>query len=322
MTHAFFKALLFLGSGAVIHALHEEQNIWKMGALRSKIPTTHRTFFVACLAIAGIPPLAGFFSKDAILEKTFASGNVVLWAMALATAGLTAFYMFRLLLVTFHGESRVEAAKLAHIHRPSAWMRIPLVVLAVLSVVGGLVGVPILEGGNRIVPFLEEVVAQGPVDHDVGEPRPLYAASEPAGDGHGGGPGHDEHHLSLGVELGLMGLSVLVALIGIFTAVHLYIRRPGANRALRESPLGRLVNQKYMVDELYDVLFVRSTHALARCLWQGFDVLVIDGLVNGSGRLMAAVSGVVRTTQNGQAQAYLVSVVVGSAAVLAYFVLR
>jgi NADH-quinone oxidoreductase subunit L len=369
MTHAFFKALLFLGSGAVIHALHEEQNIWKMGALRDKLPTTHRTFLVACLAIAGIPPLAGFFSKDEILWKTFASGNVTLYVLGLVTAGITAFYMFRLLFVTFYGKSRVASDTLAHIHRPSAWMRVPLIVLAVLAVLGGLVGVPILEGGNRIGPFLAESLAEMPAatDHSdaaYGEGDRILAAMVPAagaaeaeeataadphatdasagttrgdtdgedvlaaGSAHAGDhadahgeAAHAEHH-DVGLELLLMGLSVLVALAGILLARQLYLARPGSAESVRRSAVGRLVAGKYFVDELYDALWVRPTHRLATFLWQGFDVIVIDGLVNGSGRLFRGLSDGVRRTQNGQAQGYLVSIMAGSAALLVYLVLR
>jgi NADH-quinone oxidoreductase subunit L len=328
MTHAFFKALLFLGAGAVIHALHDEQNIWKMGALRDKIKSTYLTFFVGCLAIAGIPPFAGFFSKDAILEKTFASGNLVLYVVALLTAALTAFYMFRLLFVTFWGTSRVDSHTLSHLHPPSKWMTIPLGVLAVLSVFGGLVGVP--GSLNRVVPFLEESVAQVSVDHGLGEAgiaragegtvtHPATAADEATTHSVAG---HAEHHLSKGTEIALMVLSVIAALAGIALAREMYLRRPGAAKRFRDSPLGRLVHRKYLVDEMYDRMWVRPTHRLADFLWQGVDVVVIDGLVNGSGRIVGSLSGFVRRSQTGQTQAYLFSILLGLATVLVFFVSR
>lgn len=235
--------------------------------------------------------------------------------------------MFRLLFVTFYGSDRVAKDKASHIHRPSAWMRVPLVVLAVLSILGGLVGIPIVAGGNRIGPFLSEVV------HDVGGAH----AAPAAGDGHAGGAhaveapaGHgaeaaaDAHGAGhdVGTEMALMGLSVLVALAGIGIAYATYIRRPGSAEALRRSPIGRLVARKYLIDEFYDWLVVRPLRRLSNVLWQDFDVVVIDGLVNGSGKVMRAVSGAVRLTQNGQAQTYLVSMILGSAVVIVYLVLR
>jgi len=311
MTHAFFKALLFLGSGAVIHSMHHEQNIWKMGGLREHIPATYRTFLVACIAIAGIPPLAGFFSKDEILWKTFASGRTPLYVLGLVTAGLTAFYMFRLLYVTFFGKIRAPESTAKHIQIPSKWMTVPLVILAVFSVIGGWVGIPIVDGGNRIGAFLNESIASVDGGH--------HAPVDHAADSHAAG-GHGAH--DVGLEIGLMILSVAVAIGGIFLAYHMYMRRPGMSAALRRSPIGRLVARKYLVDEFNNIVWVRSIHGLALGLWRGFDVFVIDGLVNGSGYFMSGVSHGFRRLQNGQTQAYLVSLVLGSAAVLAYLVLR
>ena len=311
MTHAFFKALLFLGSGAVIHSMHHEQNIWKMGGLREHIPATYRTFLVACIAIAGIPPLAGFFSKDEILWKTFASGRPPRYLRGLVPAGLTAFYMFRLLYVTFFGKIRAPESTAKHIQIPSKWMTVPLVILAVFSVIGGWVGIPIVDGGNRIGAFLNESIASVDGGH--------HAPVDHAADSHAAG-GHGAH--DVGLEIGLMILSVAVAIGGIFLAYHMYMRRPGMSAALRRSPIGRLVARKYLVDEFNNIVWVRSIHGLALGLWRGFDVFVIDGLVNGSGYFMSGVSHGFRRLQNGQTQAYLVSLVLGSAAVLAYLVLR
>jgi NADH-quinone oxidoreductase subunit L len=319
MTHAFFKALLFLGAGAVIHALHDEQDIRNMGGLAAHIPTTYRTFLVACVAIAGIPPLAGFFSKDAILWETFASGNAWLYALGLITAGLTAFYMFRLLFLTFAGASRAKPEVLSHVHPPSRWMTAPLVVLAAFSIVGGLVGVPILPGGDRITPFLNESTAAPPAAHAPDAAATPGHDADPRGT-EGSPAAHGEHPVS--TELLLMALSVLAAFAGIFLAHRTYVRRPSAFAALRRSWLARVVSRKYFMDELNDLLWVRSTRRLAVFLWEGVDVIVIDGVVNGLGGAMRGFSTFVRAFQNGQAQAYYVSFVLGSAALLAYLILR
>jgi NADH-quinone oxidoreductase subunit L len=356
MTHAFFKALLFLGAGAVIHALHDEQNMWKMGGLRKHLNVTHVTFLIACLAIAGLPPFAGFFSKDEILWKTFSSGRIGLYVLGLLTAGLTAFYMFRLLLVTFYGKTRVSAETLGHLHKPSNWMRVPLMVLAFFSIVGGLVGIPILEGGNKIVPFLEEVVAS-PADiagsassgghaswfvadafaeDDAADTHGAATDADTHGDAHGspatgaagqgdghGAPGDDAHgEHNVGLELGLMALSVLVALAGIFLAFTMYIRSPGSAKSLRDSALGQLVANKYGIDELNDRFWVRPIGRFSDFLWRDFDVLGIDGVVNGTARLFGSISSGLSRVQNGQAQTYLFSVLAGMAGLLFYWILR
>ena len=263
MTHAFFKALLFLGSGSVIHAVSGEQDIRKMGALWEKIPTTAKTFFVAALAIAGIPPLAGFVSKDEILGKTFAR-SPALWVIGFLTAGMTAFYMFRLVNMTFFGGSRVPHDVEHHIHESPRTMTVPLVVLAVLSVVGGWIGWPAaLGGGNQFEHFLEPVIARHGQEH-------VEAAA------HGGA-----------AEYGLMIASVLIALGGIWLARLLYIQRPELpdQLAAKWGGLYRLVYRKYYVDEIYDALFVNRAKDLGTTLG-AFDANVIDGLgVDGAGWL-------------------------------------
>ncbi|HKM90376.1 MAG TPA: NADH-quinone oxidoreductase subunit L [Candidatus Acidoferrales bacterium] len=265
MTHAFFKALLFLGSGSVIHAMSGEQDMQKMGALRSKIPVTAWTFVVAALAIAGMPPLAGFFSKDEILWKTFSAGDAgvykALHALALFTAGLTAFYMFRLVFLTFFGKSRVEQHVEPHIHECPASMRVPLVILAVLAALGGLVGIPhSLGGGSHFERWLEPVVAR-------------VSGSTEAASVHGSP-----------AEYGLMLLSVVTGLAGIWLAWHIYLEREGlADRiAARWPGLYELLYHKYYGDEVYDSLFVNRTKDLATTLGD-FDRGVVDGLgVDGS----------------------------------------
>ena len=264
MTHAFFKALLFLGSGSVIHALSGEQDLRKMGALWGKIPTTAKTFLIAALAISGIPPLAGFFSKDEILGRAFAS-SPALWFVGFLTAGMTAFYMFRLVNMTFYGNSRVPHEVEHHIHESPRTMTVPLVVLAVLSVVGGWIGWPAsLGGSNRFEHFLEPVMASGGGAHTE------------AAAGHSGSS-----------EYLLMLASVLIALGGIWLARLLYLQRTELpdQLASKWGGLYRLLYRKYYMDEIYDALFVNRAKDLGTTL-ATFDSNVIDGLgVDGAGRL-------------------------------------
>jgi len=265
MTHAFFKALLFLGSGSVIHALSGEQDMRKMGALFSKIPITAKTLLVATLAIAGMPPLAGFFSKDEILWRTFSRSDAapykVLHAVGLVTAGLTAFYMFRLVILTFFGKSRVEHDVEHHIHESPRSMTVPLMILAVLSVIGGFVGIPhSLGGGSHFERWLEPVMAR--VAGSTESPEPAGNAA----------------------EYGLMLLSVLVGAAGIWVAYEIYLKREGlADRiAARFKGAHELLYHKYYADEIYDSLFVNRTKDLATALGD-FDRGVVDGFgVDGS----------------------------------------
>jgi NADH-quinone oxidoreductase subunit L len=276
MTHAFFKACLFLGSGSVIHALGGEQDIRKMGGLGFKIKTTYRTFLVATLAISGVPLLAGFFSKDAILAAAFEAEfprapwlGHVLWAAALLTAGLTAFYMFRLVALTFWGTYRGPKEKEAHIHESPRSMTIPLIVLAFLSVVGGYVGLPLIRGGDRIGEFLKPVML------------PLAGL-------HAGG-----HEASTSLELLLMAASVAVATGGILLAFFWYAQGHGtvpARIAERFPGVYRTVFNKYYVDEFYDAMFVEGfAKGGGRLLWD-FDATVIDGAVNGVRHLTVGLS--------------------------------
>ncbi|HYL10941.1 MAG TPA: NADH-quinone oxidoreductase subunit L [Candidatus Acidoferrales bacterium] len=269
MTHAFFKALLFLGSGSVIHALSGEQDMRKMGALWERIPTTARTFFVAALAIAGIPPLAGFFSKDEILGKTF-ERFPALWIVGFLTAGMTAFYMFRLVNMTFFGKSRVAHDVEHHIHESPRTMTVPLTILAVLSFVGGWIGWPASLGGtNRFGRFLEPVVAAR-----------LGERAESAG-----GQAASMEHL-------LMLVSVAIAVAGILLARYLYLQRTELPGKLAASwpRLYRLVYRKYYVDEIYDAMFVNRAKDLGTTLG-AFDNAIVDGLgVNGAGWLTRVTS--------------------------------
>ncbi|MGB6431969.1 MAG: NADH-quinone oxidoreductase subunit L [Candidatus Acidiferrales bacterium] len=286
MTHAFFKGLLFLAAGSVIHAMSGEQDMLKMGGLAKKIPTTYRTMLAATLAISGIPPLAGFFSKDEILGRTFGASHL-LWLVGWITAGVTAFYMFRLLFLTFSGESRVSPEAEHRIHESPASMTVPLVILALLSIVGGLVGID-----GRFEKFLDPVVAppamgmltEGPASpaslslrHDeVEAPAAPQEAEKEAGEAT--------------PELLLMALSVGVALAGILLAYYLYLKRTDlpAKIAASAGGLYRLVYNKYYVDQIYDAMFVNRVKDLALGLG-AFDRIFIDGLfINGAGRLTRA----------------------------------
>jgi NADH-quinone oxidoreductase subunit L len=300
MTHAFFKALLFLGAGAVIHAMHEEQDIQKMGGLRSKMPVTSKTFFVAALAIAGIPPLSGFFSKDEILWQAYSHGSPLFWILGWLTAGLTAFYMFRLVSLTFGGEGRYSHD--IHPHEAPKLMTIPLVVLAFLSVIGGFVGIPqSLGGGNAIEQWLEPVFERA---------NSRLSAS------HGG---------SISSEYLLMALSIIIVVIAIYAARTIYLKRNEIAVRLSTSFKGiyQLLWNKYFVDEIYDaavVTLIRKTSD--KLLWKIFDVNIIDGAVNGAAAVIARASGLLRKIQVGVAQSYALAFVVGIILILGILILR
>jgi len=276
VTHAFFKALLFLGSGSVIHSLHGEQDIRRMGGLRAGLPVTSWTFTVGALAIAGIFPFAGFFSKDAILFAAMTSprGGLVFWLAGAAGAFMTAFYMFRLIFMTFHGEMRVDHHAREHIHESPATMTVPLVILAVLSVVGGVIpGFP--PDAGWIHKFLAPSLAKAPGAHaalDEGV-RVVKAAAQAGAQGGG--------HGTAGIAL--IVLAIAVALGGIALAWRMYLRDTAAPARLeRRFPgLYRLLLNKYYVDEIYQACIVEPIYRLMRALFD-FDQKVVDGAVNGS----------------------------------------
>jgi NADH-quinone oxidoreductase subunit L len=303
MTHAFFKALLFLGAGSVIHALSDEQDLRRMGGLAPRLPWTHGTMLIATLAIAGIPPFAGFFSKDEILAGAFGSGHLVIWVMGLLGAVLTAFYMFRLYILTFRGSSRLTHEAEHHLHESPPSMIAPLVVLAVLSAVGGLVGPPLIEGGNPFTRWLAPVFAGG------------HGAAGAHG-AHGGG-----HALPLGVEIGLIVLSVAVAAAGIAGAFRTYLWSPETATRLREQLAGlhRTLLNKYWVDELYDSIAVRPVYNLAQAFWRFWDTKIVDGTVNGVGYTLEGVSAVLRLFQTGFVGTYAFFITLGVAALLLHF---
>jgi NADH-quinone oxidoreductase subunit L len=321
-THAFFKALLFLGSGAVIHALHGQQDMRYMGGLKSKLPITFWTFLVGTIAIAGIPPLAGFFSKDEILWKTFSNGHPVLWGLAVLAAFLTATYMFRLLYMTFFGTSRADrspgaSAPGSHAHglhdAPPA-MAIALVVLAIGSVGAGLFGVPhALGGDNRIETFLE------PSFHAMEAPAGAEAAVAEAEHAPEGA------HADTQTELLLMFTSVMVALAGIGLATVFFLKAPQRADAMagQFSGLHRLLLNKYYVDELYNAVFVQPIKGLSTSvLWKGVDAGIIDGSVNGVGLVVRGWSAVLRRVQTGSVRAYAMSIFLGVVTILGYFLWR
>ena len=319
MTHAFFKGLLFLGAGSVMHALSGELDMRKMGGLRKKIPVTFWTFLFATLAIAGVPGLSGFFSKDEILWQAFSSshGHILLWLVAAIAAGMTAFYMFRALFMTFFGESRVDEHVAHHIHESPKIMTVPLMVLAILSIIGGYVGVPhILGGANHIHEFLAPVLGGG------AEPAKAHAgitflSQAWASGGEGGG-----HAATL--ELLMMVVSVIIAFIGIGIAYLFYVKNPALPKLLAEKQKGlyTLILNKYYIDELYEILFINSLKRLGTGLWRGFDDFIIDGTVNGIAYLVGWLSSVMRRVQTGLVQNYVFSIVIGGVILVVYYIVR
>ena len=319
MNHAFFKGLLFLSAGSVMHALSGELDMRKMGDLRKKIPYTFWTFFIATLAIAGIPGLSGFFSKDEILWQAFSSshGHFLLWLVAAIAAGMTAFYMFRALFMTFFGQSRVDEHAAHHLHESPKIMTVPLMVLAVLSVIGGYIGIPhVLGGANHIHEFLAPVLGGG------AEPAKAHAgisilSQAWASGGEGGG------HSAV-LELLMMVVSVVIALIGIGIAYLFYVKNPALPKLLAERWRGlyKLVFNKYYVDELYEILFIKSLKGLGTGLWKGFDDFVIDGTINGIAYLVGLLSGAMRRIQTGLVQNYAFSMIIGGIVLVAYYIIR
>ncbi|MEI6946791.1 NADH-quinone oxidoreductase subunit L [Paraflavisolibacter sp. H34] len=287
MTHAFFKALLFLGSGSVIHAMSGEQDIRFMGGLQHKLKTTYWTFLVGCLAIAGVPPFSGFFSKDAILLSAF-QHNKALYVIGLITAALTAFYMFRLLFVTFFGAFRGDEEQRHHVHESPAPMTIPLVVLAVLSAIGGFVGVPevFMHGGEKLTEFLAPVI-----------------------------PVAEGHHISHATEIGLMALTTGIALVAIIAAWVRYRKY----REEQPSAVGKLLQNKWYVDELYDAIVVKPVNKLGAVSNKYVEKSGIDWLVNGVGRLVNYGGRQLRWLQSGQVGSYVLLMVVS---MLMFFVLQ
>ncbi len=303
MTHAFFKALLFLAAGSVMHAMSGELDMRKMGALRSKLPYTWGTYLFGTLAIAGIFPFAGFFSKDEILYYSF-QRHEGFWILGAVAAIMTSFYMFRSLFMTFHGESRVDPETAHHVHESPSIMTVPLMILAFGSLVAGFVGIPIVEGANRFGEFLAPVF------------KPAKLILE-----HGA---HEGGHHSIAGELILMGVSLAIAIVGWLFARRLYITDPPAADRMVErfKPLHTLVYNKYWIDELYDVLFVNSIVNFSRFLWRAFDEKVIDGIVNGVAELVRGWARELRQVETGLIKDYALAMLMGVVVVIGYFVLK
>lgn len=310
MTHAFFKALLFLGAGSVIHAVAhayehagykgDPQDIRYMGGLRRKLPTTYWTFGAACLAIAGIPVFSGFFSKDEIIWQAFANGHPVVGVIALIAAGLTAFYMFRLLYMTFHGDWRGRHDQEDHLHESPGVMTVPLIILGVLSIVGGWIMIPkALGGGAWFEHFLE----------------PSFALAASLAEGHHGSHSHT-------AEYAVMGISILIAIGGILWARAWYIKNPDIPERLakRAKVLHTLVLNKYYIDEIYDFAFIQTIIGLGDGLWRHIDVKIVDGIVNGAGKLFDGLGSVLRRIQTGLVGNYALMMAVGIILVVGYMI--
>ncbi|MDE3237113.1 MAG: NADH-quinone oxidoreductase subunit L [Bacteroidota bacterium] len=288
MTHAFFKALLFLGAGSVIHAMHHEQDIRKMGGLKKKLPITHITFLMGCIAISGIPPFSGFFSKDEILAAAFAH-NPVYWGLGVAGAAMTAFYMFRLYATTFLGTFRGTHEQEHHLHESPSAMTIPLIILAILSVIGGFVGIPELfvHDGHLLKSFLSPVITE------------------------------QEHHIEHSTEYVLMGISVAVAAIAILFAISKYSKNPELGEP---AGLGKILADKWYIDELYDAVIVKPLDALATFFKNIIEKSGIDGIVNGVGKLVTYSSRQLRLLQNGQVGGYILFMVLAMIVVVLIWV--
>jgi NADH-quinone oxidoreductase subunit L len=298
-THAFFKALLFLAAGSVMHALGDVIDIRRMGGLRQKMPRTYWTFVVGALALAGFPLTSGFFSKDEILAQAF-EFSPVLWAAGLLTALLTAFYTFRALFVAFWGRPR-DQELFDHAHESRGVMTWPLILLALLALFGGLLGLPRILG----------------IDHALdGWLQPVFVAL--------GGEGEVAHGLSVGLEWGLLGVSSLIALGGIVLAYWFYVLNAEvpATLALRFKSVFKLLVNKYYVDELYDAVFVEPGKALARFLAQGIDKTVIDGAIDGGARLIAEGGALLGRLQSGYIRNYALAMFLGVIVLVSYFFLR
>ncbi|WP_410479240.1 NADH-quinone oxidoreductase subunit L [Pedobacter nototheniae] len=291
LTHAFFKALLFLGAGSVIHAMHHEQDMRHMGGLRKKLPVTFLTMMIGTIAIAGLPPFSGFFSKDEILANAY-EHNKVLWAIGLFTAFLTAFYMFRMMFLTFSGKYRGTHHAENHIHESPKAMTIPLIILAILAAIGGVINIPHVFGGNE---WLAHWLS---------------------------GAGVAQHELSLDhtTEYALMGVSVLAALAATIYAYSKYVKGahvPVADEAPR-SALAKLSYNKFYLDEIYDFLITKPLDALSKFFYRILDNKVIDGIVNGLGWGTNEASKGVRLLQSGNVGFYIFMMVFGIVALLLY----
>jgi NADH-quinone oxidoreductase subunit L len=294
VTHALFKALLFLGAGSVIHGLGGEQDLRKMGGLAPRMMTTTVTFLIGAFGLAGVPPLAGFFSKDEILASAFHEHRYLLWALLMAGAFMTAFYIFRLVFLAFFGAPRMSKEVAHHVHESPASMTVPLVLLAIGTVVAGLaVGIP-SSTGTPFARFLQPVLP------------------------------HPEGEHGAGIAFTLLLLSAVVAIAGVVLAWYVYGRAPvrAASVGVPRNPVHKLLIEKYYVDELYDLLFVQPIYRLSLWLARVFDPTVVDGLVNGTATTVLAWARGLRLAQTGYVMNYALGILVGAVAMVAYLLAR
>jgi NADH-quinone oxidoreductase subunit L len=297
-THAFFKALLFLCAGSVMHALSGELDIFKMGGLRRKMPWTFAALLVGVLALSGVPFLAGFFSKDEILLGAYNSGAIVPWILGTITATLTAFYAFRLLFVAFYGKPRMDKRTQRQLHESPPVMLVPMGILAVLSVLGGYIGLPSFLGlGNAIDEFL----------------HPVFAAST-----------HAPHAEGVTVDIVLLVISVLAVAIGFVAAYWVYIRDWGLGARMTRSAqwLYNIVYNKYYVDEAYTEVIVNPLRTLGDVLTDAVEERGIDRAVNGLAQLVGLAGEGLRRVQTGLVRNYALVMFAGIVAVMIYFIVR
>jgi NADH-quinone oxidoreductase subunit L len=292
MTHAFFKALLFLGAGSVIHAMSEEQDIRKMGGLKSKMPITYVTFLMGTIAIAGIPPFAGFFSKDEILAHLY-HHDFAMWSLAILGSALTSFYMFRVFILTFFGDFRGTDHQASHLHESPISMTLPLIILAVLSAAGGLINLPEFAGGHEFLAHWLE---------------PILPHSEGLG---------EVSWLSLE-----MGAPLLAAFIPAILAIYLFgIQKNVPSEDGNITGIQKIIYHKFYIDEMYDLIIVRPINTLSVFFHQIVDFLIIDLVVEGTGRLVKFSSSEFRKVQSGNVGFYLFMIVI-SISVIIFFSLR
>jgi len=300
MTHAFFKALLFLGAGSVIHAMSGEQDIRNMGGLSGKLKITFITFAIGTIAIAGIPPFSGFFSKDEILAAAYSS-NPIFWALGVLGALLTAFYMFRLFFLTFFCSFRGTEDQKHHLHESPMTILLPLIILAVLSIVAGYANLPeVLGGTHYLQTYLEPVL------------RASNAFT------------HNHHHLEHATEITLMSISTGLVIVSIIVAYSIYVLKKTipASEEANLSPLHKLIYNKYYVDEIYDALIVKPLYALSSFGNTVIERLGIDQLVNSFGEIVLIKSNYVSKIQSGNISSYLLLMVLGIISVFAWFLYK
>lgn len=294
VTHAFFKALMFLGSGSVIHGMHEEQDIRNMGGLKSKMKITYITFLIGAVAISGIPPFSGFFSKDEILYKTFINAGILPYILVLITAAFTAFYMFRLVGLTFFGKPRYDSH--VHPHESPSSMTVPLIILAVLSALGGFIGLPHIFGYNVLENWLKPVFANSYSVIQVWRPETLHAVS---------------------TEVILIIISIVVASVSILISFKRFSKQETFED---EKGLGKILENKYYLDEVYDKTVVQPVFKSSdKFLWNVFDVKIIDGFVNGIANFLSRISLDWKKIQTGIIQDYGALAVVGVVFIILYF---